>query len=105
MPVSGRHLVPAGFVFALLGSAGLALADPAGKWLLGLIGCAWLAAAVAVSTGTGVRRGDPALVVLLPVALALLHLSYGLGSLWGVLRLPVRWARGRRRAFQPAPLS
>lgn len=84
MPVSWRHLAPLGLVLGLLGSAGLALASPAGRWLLGGLGGAYLAATLAASVHVAWRERDPRYLAVMPIVFPTLHFAYGLGSLWGV---------------------
>lgn len=99
--VSLRHLVPLAFALAL--TAGV-LAAPflaAGRWLLAAIGVAYVAAALTASADVAWRRRDARFLVLMPFTFAALHLSYGFGSLGGMLQLLVqmparRTARPRR---------
>src|SRR5207245_6090477 len=102
MPVSWRHLAPLGLVVALLGSAGLALAAPAGRWLLGGLGGAYLAATLAASIHVAWRERDLKYLVVMPIVFATLHFAYGLGSLWGVAQAG-RVLLSRARGTHPAP--
>jgi succinoglycan biosynthesis protein ExoA len=74
VPVRWRHLVPLAFVAALVATQGLALLPYATLSLTISLHAAW-------------KERKARLAVLLPVAFASLHLAYGAGSLWGVLRL------------------
>jgi len=86
MPVSWRHLVPLAFVLGIFGSAVLALLSLLGVWMLtGLLG-AYGVASLLVSTQLAVRERDFRCLVIMPFVFASLHLGYGLGSLWGLLR-------------------
>lgn len=89
--LSWRHFLPLGFVAGLLGSGGLAFEFPAFAWLFGTIIVAYLVSAVIASLGSFRGRRASSCVVL-PLAFLVLHLSYGLGSLWGITTL----ARVRR---------
>jgi len=102
MPVSWRHLAPLGLVVALLGSAGLALAAPAGRWLLGGLGGAYLAATLAASIHVAWRERDSKYLAVMPIVFAALHFAYGLGSLWGVAQA-ARVLLSRARGPRPAP--
>lgn len=78
-----RQLAPPALVVALVGSgAGLAT-----RWrgAAAVVPLAYLGALVAASVWEGVRRRQPAAVAL-PVALATMHLSWGVGFLLGPLR-------------------
>lgn len=97
-PASLRHLVPGGFVAALVaGPVGSAALGLLGGWrAAGAVGAAWLAMVVlylglvaAVSAGVAVQRREAGLLATLPAVIAAYHLGYGLGSLrgaWDVLR-------------------
>ncbi|HEY4364069.1 MAG TPA: glycosyltransferase family 2 protein [Bryobacteraceae bacterium] len=88
MPVRWRHLVPLAFFAALAGSVAAALLRPElGTWALALVAGPYLAVNAAVSLAAAWRKRRFTLALLLPVTFACLHLSYGAGSLWGVLRL------------------
>lgn len=98
MPVSLRHLVPLGFVAALVAGLALAVLTPVGWWVVALILAAHLAATIVFSAGAAARGLDPRAANLMPPAFLLLHLSYGLGSLWGAVRLlfkPAFWRKLR----------
>lgn len=92
---SWRHLVPAGFVLAVAGSLLLALVMRDWRWALTVL-FPYLVASLSVSTLTA--RHNPRVLPLLPVVFATLHLSYGLGFLWGMW---IWWRRGKTTA--PAP--
>lgn len=86
VPVRIRHLIPLFFVLALAGTAALALGGhPAA--VLAVAG-PYATASLFASLHAAVRSRDLVLLFLLPLIFLLLHLAYGLGSLWGLLRLP-----------------
>lgn len=87
MPVSPRHLVPLAFVLGLLGSVALALAVPVGVWMLLGVGGTYAAANLAASLETAVKLRDVRYLVVMPVIFASLHLAYGLGSSWGIIKV------------------
>jgi succinoglycan biosynthesis protein ExoA len=84
IPVRWRHLVP----LALVGALGVSMiVSPKLHWFPALVLGPYLAANLAVSLTTAWQKRRPSLAVLLPIAYASLHFPYGLGSLWGTLRL------------------
>jgi succinoglycan biosynthesis protein ExoA len=102
MPVSVRHLVPLGFALALLGGLTLATFTRVGVWALGVILAAHLGATIFLSVRVAARGVDPRAAIFMPPAFLLLHLSYGLGSVWGTMRLlfkPAFWRKLRSAAL------
>ena len=97
-----RQFVPPLFVLALLGGAALAWAWPPGWWLLAAVAGSYVAANLAASLWAGARAGWR-VRLWLPVVYALLHLSYGLGGLAGLVWFAGRWGdrRGRVPVLQP----
>ena len=96
MPVSWRHLVPLLFVISLIGSVVLGFLATPLMWLFLLIGGAYSAATLAASFHIAWRDRDPRFLLLMPLMFSTLHIGYGLGSLWGVLKLlrtPQFWAK------------
>jgi hypothetical protein len=92
-----RHIVPLIFVLSLISLAAASLVWPVMFFVfLGLAG-AYLTA-IAAAMLAEMRRSRGAHVVLLPVALMVLHFSYGLGSLYGAVLLA-------RRAMRTASTS
>jgi glycosyltransferase involved in cell wall biosynthesis len=85
-----RQFIPPVFAAGLIGSAALALFAPVGTFFLVLIFGIYMLANLAASTLTAARRGWRHLI-LLPVIYTLLHFSYGLGFLVGLLRFARRW--------------
>ena len=104
-PVGWRHLAPLAFVASLGLALVVGLFHPVGWIALAALGGAYLAAAIVAASVVAVRRRAFWLLPLLPVSFALLHLSYGAGSVWGVLRLAAARLRGSRpaRARRQAP--
>lgn len=97
-----RQFVPALFVAALLTGAALSPVLSLARWGLliavGLYASAALVAAARTARGHGTRA-----FALLPVVFAILHLSYGTGFLWGLLRFWNRWGDRRTRELSPNP--
>ena len=84
-----RQFVPPAFVAGLIGSAGLGLLFRPVWWLLGLVLALYAVANAAASLSVGRAHGldhTPRLLVIHPI----LHLSYGLGFLAGLLRFGAR---------------
>jgi glycosyltransferase involved in cell wall biosynthesis len=87
MPISWRHLVPLLFVSGVLGSAALAPLLPLGIWFLMGIGIMYFAANFSASVQVALRQKEPRYLLLMPFVFGALHFSYGLGSLWGLVRV------------------
>ena len=91
-----RQLVPPLLALALLLSAGVAWAYPDAVRLWGSVplayGAANLAASLTVARGSGWRS-----LPWLPLAYAILHVSYGFGFLAGLVRFSTRWRSGSSR--------
>ena len=94
-----RQFVPPSFVAGLLLALLLALFIPAARILLALILAAYLLADLFASLWTAARRGWRTLP-LLPLVYPIIHLSYGLGFLVGLIRFAHRW--GDRQGRVPS---
>lgn len=81
-----RHFVPLAFVMALLGGVALAPLVDFGAQLLAIILLSYISVAIISSVVTARRRGLT-LFPVLPGLFFAIHVAYGLGSLWGLLRL------------------
>ncbi len=80
-----RHFIPALFVLSLLVSGPLALISPWFALLFGaIVGC-YVLVSLLVAFNIARKEGWRCLP-LLPAAFACLHLSYGTGFLWGLVR-------------------
>jgi len=88
--MSLRQFIPPLFVFSLLISILLALATSWGKWLLFLIAFSYLIANFAAAIVTASKNGWKHLPHL-PLTFLILHLSYGLGFLAGLIKFWNRW--------------
>lgn len=93
-PVALRHLVPLMFVLALLASVTLAALRSSTWWILAGIAGAYLGVSLATAAQIAVRQRQSGFLVLMPVAFTALHLAYGLGSLWGVVRVAAALGSG-----------
>lgn len=85
-----RQFVPAVFVLALIISCLLVPFSSLGWWGFCLVTGAYLLANILASIITA-RKERCSMPLLLPVAFATLHLSYGLGFLAGLIRFRRRW--------------
>ena len=85
--VRWRHLAPLALVLGLAGSA--VAAAWTGMWLAWIVTGSYAAANVAASVQAAWKERSPGVAFRLPVVFASLHLAYGLGSLWGCIRLAV----------------
>ena len=92
-PATMRQLAPMLFVFALISLCLLAVGWPVARIALvayvSLYAAGLVLGAVQVGRRTGVQG-----FLLAPIVFLILHLGYGLGSLWGIVRL-VLLKRGR----------
>ena len=87
MPVSWRHLVPLVFVGSLLVTAALGLLWAPFFWLFLTILGSYVLVSLAASFQIAWRERDPRYLILMPFVFGMLHFGYGLGSLWGVLKV------------------
>jgi len=97
-PVSPRHLVPLAFVSAVVGAALAGVFVPAARWLLLAILGSYVVANLAASIDIARRAGDGRYAFIAPRVFAAFHSMYGLGALWGCLKLAVMPAFWRRAA-------
>lgn len=87
MPVSWRHLVPLAFVSSLIGSAALSLLLPIFLWLfLFILGCYFLFN-LYFSCRIAFREKSSRYLFIMPIMFASFHIGYGLGSIWGAIKL------------------
>ena len=76
-----RHLVPGGFVLAVAASIFLALVLNNPMWMIPVLG-SYVLVNVLVSLWTA--HGNLMIMCILPIAFLCVHVSYGLGFLWGI---------------------
>jgi glycosyltransferase involved in cell wall biosynthesis len=86
-PVSFRHLVPLMFVVALTGALGLSLALPTvGIWPLALVAGPYAVVCLSSAIQMVWTRREPLVALMSPFVFLSMHLCYGLGSCWGILK-------------------
>jgi len=97
-----RQFAPPFFVLSLLIVLGLWLLVPTGWIGVAAVGGSYVLANLAASVLTASKKGWRH-VFLLPVVYAILHLSYGLGFLAGLVKFWNRWSdkKGRVPEFNP----
>lgn len=91
-----RHVIPAIFILALIGSFVVAMLTTSWVWTT-IVFTPYVAANVVASAI--VARNDWRLGPLLPPAFATLHFAYGCGFLWGIWKLRDKW--GDREVRSP----
>ena len=87
IPVRWRHLVPLMFVGSLAVSIALMSWNKSFAWLLLTIIGVYVVANVLASAHVAWKERKLRYVLMMPLVFSMLHLGYGLGSLWGVARL------------------
>lgn len=87
MPVSWRHLIPLTFVTTILGSAVLGCWEPFFLWLCIAVLTVYGVANVGASLHVALRERNLRYFPAMLLVFAILHFSYGFGSLWGAARL------------------
>lgn len=83
---SRRHIVPLVFVTGLISSAVLTFFFRLFLWLFLPISGSYLLANLYFSSRIASKEKDLRYLLLMPVIFASLHISYGLGSLWGLIK-------------------
>jgi len=84
---SWRHLVPLAFVLSLIGLTALSVFSLIFLWLLlGIVGL-YLLINIYFSIQIAFREKDWKYLFVMPIIFAALHLIYGLGSIWGLIKL------------------
>lgn len=107
MPVSWRHLVPLAFVTTLLVFGMLGLSMPLFALLLLSVLSLYVAASLAVSAQIAFKERDLRDLFMMPVVFAALHFAYGIGSLWGLVRVliaPQFWTKLFGLYEKPRPI-
>lgn len=87
LPVSFRHLVPLAFISSLIISIVLSLFSKIFLWLFLFIIGLYFLFNIYFSTKVAIKEKDTRYLFIMPVTYGSLHIAYGLGSLWGVLKV------------------
>lgn len=86
IPVSLRHLVPLEFVLSLFGALILSLFWDFFWWIFVFIILSYIVVNFYFSLRVAVKEKDATLIFTMPIIFAILHFSYGLGSVLGVVK-------------------
>ncbi len=86
---SWRHLVPFAFMTSLIGSASLSGFSWIFLWVFLLTVISYSALNLYVSVEIAAKEKDFRYFFILPLVFSALHVCYGVGSLWGLLRVIV----------------
>jgi len=89
MPVSLRHLIPLVFVLGLIGLGILSFFFAIFLWSFGFVLCSYVLTNLYFSTKIVLKERDARLLFILPIMFVALHGGYGLGSLWGLLKVSI----------------
>jgi succinoglycan biosynthesis protein ExoA len=98
-----RQFVPLLFVVVLLAALLMTPIFSAARYFTALI-LGLYAVAVITASILSARKGKWQLLPLLPIAFATLHLAYGLGFLFGLMRFWNRWGAAQSKAQSVAPI-
>lgn len=99
-----RHFVPAAFVLALLLTTSAALFTPLGQAALVAVTGSYFVANLGASF-LSARKGNWRLLPLLPLAFAILHVSYGFGFLCGLIKHWKHWGEHGKQVHIAAKVS
>jgi len=87
IPVSGRHFVPLLFVVSLVTTGALSFLSYWFLWLFGLILGSYTILTLYFSVKLAIQEREVSYSVTLPVVFSAFHFCYGLGSIWGAIKL------------------
>jgi len=87
IPVSWRHLTPLAFVLTTLVSAALASFYAAAAWLLASVLGTYFIVSLAASAQIAFKEKKLSFLFMMPLIFGGLHFSYGLGSLYGLIKV------------------
>jgi len=88
-PVSWRHMVPLAFVLSLIGSGVLSVVSPIFLYFFLFISGSYTLANLFFSIKIAAEQKNSRYLFLMPLIFTILHISYGLGSLWGLLKVMI----------------
>ena len=86
MPVSLRHLIPLAFVSSLIGSGVLSFFLPIFLWLFLFIIILYGLTDIYFSGKIALQKKDIKYLFIMPLMFKSLHITYGLGSIYGMLK-------------------
>ncbi len=89
IPVSWRHLVPLVFVSSLIGTITLSAFSSIFFWFFLLILGSYFLSNVYFSIKISKKEKNLKYIFIMPIIFGSLHISYGIGSLWGLLRVVI----------------
>ncbi len=89
MPVSLRHLIPLAFVKSLIVSGVLALFFPIFVWLFLFIISLYILTSMHFSAKIAIQKKSIKYLFIMPVMFMSLHIGYGWGSIWGLLKASI----------------
>jgi GT2 family glycosyltransferase len=87
-----KHLIPSAFVFSLGCSLIVSIFYTLFLWLFGVIVVCYLGSSAFFSYKIALRKGKRYFFIL-PIVFGVLHISYGLGFLIGLIRFIKRWKK------------
>jgi glycosyltransferase involved in cell wall biosynthesis len=87
IPFRLRHYIPFIFVLSLLGTGILGILLPVFLWLFLFILGLYFSVSIYFSIKISAKEKDVRFLFLLPVVFVTRHIGYGLGSIWGLMKL------------------
>ena len=87
IPFSWRHYIPFAFVASLIGSLTLSIFSQFFLWLFLFILGSYSSTNIYLSVRISAEEKNFKYSLIMPVIFATLHISYGLGSIWGAIKL------------------
>ena len=87
LPVSFRHLVPLAFISSLITTGVLSLFLPTFFWLFLFIIGSYFLCNMYSSAKIAIKKKDIRYFFIMLIIYSSLHITYGLGSLWGLLKV------------------
>jgi len=93
---SWRHLIPLIFILGLVGAGILGIFFPIFLWLFLFIIGLYIMANFYFSSKIAIKEKNLKYLFLMPIAFGSRHFGYGLGSLWGFIKLVVSKLKGNK---------
>ena len=87
IPLKLRHFVPLSFILSLLISGIFGIFFPLFSWLFLFIIATYILFSLYFSINIAYNKKDVKYLFLMPITFACRHFGYGLGSLWGLIKL------------------